>query len=294
MTGTFTPGTTVGLLRTARPRQWSKNVLVLAAPLAAGVLLEPNALRSVGVAFLAFCMAASGVYLLNDALDVEADRAHPRKRNRPVAAGQVPLGHAYATGSALLLAGLAVAGLLGSADLAVVLVVYEALQLSYCLWLKHQAVLDIAVVASGFLLRAVAGAVAVDVPPSQWFLLVAAFGSLFMVAGKRYAELVREGGGEQTRRTLALYSESYLRFVWALAASVVVVAYSLWAFEIEAGPTGWASLSIAPFTLALLRYAVDVDAGLAGEPEHIVLKDRVLQALGLAWLVLLALSVYTR
>lgn len=298
MTDTKAPAQTgllPGLVRAARPRQWVKNVLVLAAPLAAGNLLESDVLAGATVAFVAFCLAASGVYLINDAIDVEADRAHPRKRHRPVAAGVVPVRTAYLVGGLLLGAGFAVASVVGRPELGAVVAVYVALQLAYCFWLKHQAVLDIALVSSGFLLRAVAGAAATEVVPSQWFLLVAAFGSLFMVAGKRYAELSTEAPpGGVTRRTLEAYSASYLRFVWSLSAAVVVTAYSLWAFELSGQPSGFAAASIAPFVLALMRYAVDVDAGRAGEPEDIVLNDRVLQALGLLWLATLVAAVYLR
>jgi decaprenyl-phosphate phosphoribosyltransferase len=284
----------VALLAAARPRQWVKNFLLLAAPLAAGVLTRPDVLVSLLVAGAAFCLASSGVYLVNDALDVEADRAHPRKRHRPVASGEISLAVAVATGGVLLVSALLLAAVLAGPGLVTTLLVYEALQVAYCVVLKHQAVLDLALVASGFLLRAVGGAVAAGVPPSQWFLLVAGFGSLFMVAGKRYAELVNDGGDGRTRRTLADYSPSYLRFVWGLAATVAVVAYALWAFEIGAARSTWATASIAPFVLAVLRYAVDVDAGLAGEPEDIVLRDRVLQSLAVLWLASLALAVHHR
>lgn len=289
------PSLARGLIKAARPRQWVKNVLVLAAPLAAGRFLELGVLGAVALAFVAFSLAASGIYFINDALDVAADRSHPRKRHRPIASGVVPVRTAYVAGSVLILAGLLVGSVTGRPRLVLVLVIYVALQLAYCLWLKHQAVLDIALVSSGFLLRALAGAAATDVVPSQWFLLVTSFGSLFMVAGKRYAELSKEaptGGG--TRRVLEDYSASYLRFVWNLSAGVVVVAYSLWAFELGGRPSAWASASIAPFVLALLRYAVDVDAGRAGEPEDIVLSDRVLQVLGLLWLIALSVAVSQR
>src|SRR5690606_29037032 len=122
--------------------------------------------------------------------------------------------------------------------------------------------LDLAVVSGGFLLRAIAGGVAAEVPLSQWFLIVAAFGSLYMVAGKRYSELHTLGPDALTRRTLSLYSESFLRFVWGTAAGVAITAYCLWAFEI-APPTGlrWQTISIAPFVIAMLRYGADIDRG---------------------------------
>ena len=131
---------------------------------------------------------------------------------------------------------------------------------------------------------------------SQWFLLVAAFGSLFMVSGKRYSELVVVGDEAATRRTLKEYSASYLRFVWGLSAGVAVTAYSLWAFDMGEGHSGvpWATISIAPFVIGILRYAVDVDKGSAGAPEEIVLGDRVLLVLGLLWTATVAAGVFTR
>jgi len=231
--------------------------------------------------------------LVNDALDVEADRAHPRKRYRPIAAGVVPIGLAYALAVVLLLAALALSPV-ASWQLLVVIAVYEAVQLSYCFGLKHQAVLDICIVGSGFLLRAMAGGLAAGLPLSQWFLLVAAFGSLFMVSGKRYAELrVAEQTGAKIRKALESYTSTYLRFVWTLSATAVILFYGLWAFQLnETSHSVWSVISMVPFTVAVLRYAVDVDGGVAGEPEEIALKDRVLQVLALAWLVAIGISVY--
>ena len=181
-----------GVIKAIRPRQWVKNLLVLAAPLAAlgGDTRYDygDVAVKVGIAFVAFCLAASCVYLINDARDVEADRAHPTKRFRPIAAGVVPESLAYGLAVALGVASLGISWLV-SPNLTLVMAVYIAVQLAYCFGLKHQAVLDICIVSSGFLIRAIAGGVAADIPLSQWFLLVMAFGSLFMAAGKRYAEL---------------------------------------------------------------------------------------------------------
>ncbi|MGI8701920.1 MAG: decaprenyl-phosphate phosphoribosyltransferase [Nocardioidaceae bacterium] len=282
-----------GLFRAIRPRQWLKNVLVAAAPIAGGVLTERGVLFSIAVAFVAFCLAASGIYLVNDVRDVESDRSHPTKRSRPIAAGVVPAPLALGVALVLLLAALAIS-LLATRELVVVIAVYEAVQLAYCFGLKHQPVLDLCIVASGFLLRAVAGGAAAEIPLSQWFLMCAGFGSLFMVAGKRYAEIrLSEKTGVITRRILNSYTPSYLRFVWTLAAAGVVMAYSLWSFEIrEVNDSPWSAISIVPFVIAVLRYAVDVDGGDAGEPEDIALRDHVLQVLALIWLATLAVSVY--
>ncbi len=284
------PSPSRALLRSARPRQWTKNVLVVLAPLAAGELFE--VVPQILVAFVAFTLAASAIYLVNDVLDVEADRLHPVKRNRPVAAGLVRPTTALVTAAVAALVAVALAALVDP-DLLATVLVYLALQLAYARWLKHVAVVDIAIVSSGFLLRAIAGGVAADVPLSQWFLLVAAFGSLFMVAGKRYSELMTLGAVSGTRRSLGDYSDSYLRFVWSLAAAVTVTAYSLWAFElVPTGHVNWQAISIAPFVLGVLRYAVDVDRGLAGEPEDAIARDHVLQVVGVAWVVVFALGVY--
>jgi decaprenyl-phosphate phosphoribosyltransferase len=195
----------------------------------------------------------------------------------------------------VLLLGALALSFLASVQLVIVLAVYIAVQLAYCYWLKHQPVLDICIVASGFLLRAIAGGAATGIALSQWFLLVAGFGSLFMVAGKRYAEMMlAERTGAKIRKSLESYSSSYLRFVWALSATVLITTYSLWAFEIreEQHNTVWSVISIVPFVIAVLRYSVDVDSGNGGEPEEIALADRVLQVLALLWVGALVLAVY--
>jgi decaprenyl-phosphate phosphoribosyltransferase len=174
---------------------------------------------------------------------------------------------------------------LATPNLAVVIGVYIAMQLAYCFGLKHQAVLDICIVSSAYLIRAIAGGVAANIPLSQWFLLVMTFGSLFMVAGKRYAEKqLAERTGAKIRKSLESYTSTYLRFVWTLSATAMVVCYGLWAFERDGGNASWYAITMIPFTIAILRYAVDVDGGLAGEPEEIALKDRVLQLLAVAWI----------
>ncbi|MBS9535194.1 decaprenyl-phosphate phosphoribosyltransferase [Mycobacterium sp. M1] len=278
----------VGIVKALRPRQWVKNVLVLAAPLAAlgrdAHYDYAEVARKSLIAFVVFSLAASAIYLVNDARDVEADRAHPTKRFRPIAAGVVPPGLAYALAVLLAIASLGVSCLL-TPNLALVMAIYLAMQLAYCFGLKHQAVLDICIVSSAYLLRAIAGGVAADIPLSQWFLLVMAFGSLFMVAGKRYAELqIAEQTGAKIRKSLESYTGTYLRFVWTMAATAMVVCYSLYAFERDHGAGSWYAVSIVPIIVGLLRYAVDVDGGLAGAAEDILRRDRVLQVTALAWI----------
>ena len=285
-----------GIIKALRPRQWVKNLLVFAAPLAAlGSDLTYDygqVLLKVSIAFVVFSLAASCVYLVNDARDVEADRAHPTKRFRPIAAGVVPQSLAYGLSVVLGVAALVISYFV-TPNLVVVIAIYIAIQLAYCFGLKHQAVLDICIVSSGFLIRAIAGGVAANIPLSQWFLLVMAFGSLFMAAGKRFAELqLAERTGAKIRKSLESYTSSYLRFVWTLSATAVVICYSLFAFERDDAGGSWWAVTIVPFTIAILRYAVDIDGGLAGEPEDIVFRDRVLQLLALIFIGTVGAAVY--
>ncbi len=280
-------------LKLLRPKQWSKNVLVFAAPGAAGVLGDIESLGLTFLAFVCFCCAASGTYCWNDALDADEDRLHPTKRNRPIAAGLISTTQAMIVGTVLLAIAI---GLSFVADwhLATVIGGYVVLTVSYSAWLKHEPVIDIASVAAGFLLRAIAGGVAVGVDISTWFLIVAGAGSLFMVTGKRHAERLELGDGAAAhRRALAHYSIAYLAYVRGVATSVAIVAYVLWAFEqsAQAGNAVLFQLSIVPFVLGLLRYALLLETGQGGAPEDVVLSDRVLQAIGGVWIILFGLAV---
>lgn len=278
---------------TARPRQWTKNLLVFAAPATGRVLTEPAALLATTAAFASFCLVASGVYCFNDVIDAAGDRRHPTKRRRPVAAGTISPRVAVGAGSFFVLVGLGVAILGGGASLAGILAAYLGLSVAYMFVLRDIALLDLAAIAGGFLLRAVAGGVAADVELSMWFLMVAGFGSLFLAAGKRRAEYV-ELGDERTyhRRSLHEYSESYLRYVQYASSTVAIAAYAQWAFEGPTGGTIWSELSIVPFVLGIFRYALLIDGGRGAAPEDVVLSDRPLLAIGAAWVLLVATGVY--
>jgi decaprenyl-phosphate phosphoribosyltransferase len=289
-------GALASFVEALRPRQWVKNVLVAAAPIAAAPQFDRDVLLGTLLAFLVFTLAAAGTYLVNDVCDRDGDRRHPVKRNRPIARGDVPVPVAVG-GAALLLLGSTLLPLaVGRPQLAACMATYVALMLAYSFGLKNEPVVDLAIVASGFLLRAMAGGLASDLPLSRWFLIVSAFGSLFMVAGKRYSELLSLGprGGE-VRASLNAYTPTYLRFVWAMAAGVLLTAYCLWAFEVAAAMADrssapWSAISVAPFVVAVLRYALDVDRGEAAEPEDIVLRDRGLQVIAALWLLTFGLG----
>ena len=285
------------LFEVVRVPQWPKNGLVVAAPLAGGVLARPDVLLATLVALVAFILASSGTYVLNDVGDVDGDRLHPRKRHRPIARGDIPVPLATVLGVVLLVASVVLPAVTGYYALAACIATYTVLTSMYSRWLKHEPVVDLAVVAAGFLLRAMAGGLAAGLVLSPWFLTVASFGSLFVVAGKRYSELVGLGDeGPRMRPSLQAYSAGYLRFVWTLAAGVTVTAYCLWAFEVarlgDAGSLApWLALSVAPFVVGVLRYSLTIDQGGAGAPEDILRSDRGLQVIGLVWLAVFTAGV---
>lgn len=280
------------LVRACRPRQWVKNVLVLAAPGAAGLLTHPRIAAQVAGAFVCFCLLSSCTYLVNDVKDRREDARHPRRKARPIAAGEVSVRLALATAAMLGLVGIglsfAIAPLLGVTGVG-----YLALTIGYSLRLRQVAVADIAIVAAGFVLRALAGGAATGVPVSRWFVIVTSFGALFLVAGKRFAELRSEGVFAGTRASLRSYSEDYLRFVMLLAASVTTAAYCLWAVQ-GRGHDGlsWYEITVAPFVLWLLRYGLLVYDGGGEAPEDLVLRDRFLMTMSGAWATAFALAVY--
>jgi len=283
------------LIREARPKQWAKNVLVFAAPAAAGTLGHADTLWRSALLFLAFCAAASGTYFWNDVLDVEADRLHPTKRHRPVAAGVVPLGRARLAGSALLATGVAL-GVAARWPAGLVVAAYSAITLAYTFGLKHVVGLDLVAVAAGFVLRAVAGAVATRVPMSIWFVLCITFGSLFVVTGKRFAELHQHGDEAASMRpALAEYSPRLLRALLTTWFAATVVAYCLWAAARAGDGSNSAvdALSVLPVVGALARYR-SVLAHSGGAPEEVFLHDRPLQVLLVCWAVLFGLGVQAR
>jgi decaprenyl-phosphate phosphoribosyltransferase len=287
---TSQPRTLRVLLRACRPRQWSKNLLLLAAPSAAGVIAVPVVGRDVAVAIIAFCLLSSATYLLNDVRDLDQDRLHPRKRDRPVAAGQLSPRAALGLAAALGICGLALAAAV-RLELAAVGCAYLALTATYSLWWRRIILLDIGAVAGCFVVRAVAGGVAADVPLSRWFLVVTSCCAVFVVAGKRHAELVDGARPALTRVALRRYSSSVLRAVLAAAAGGALVAYAVWAFRRpEHGP--WYELSIVPFVIWLGRYGALLRRGEGEAPEELILHDWTLLLLSLAWTVLFLCGIY--
>lgn len=280
-------------LEALRPKQWIKNTLVFAAPGAAGMLGRPEVLARSALAFFVMCVTASATYLVNDVVDAPADRTHPVKRDRPVASDALSSRAAIAGALVLFALGAGLGTTLGPAFLVAVFA-YVALTIAYSTVLKREPVFDILAVATCFVLRAVAGGAATHVTPSAWFLILTSAGALFVVAGKRLADLGGALGHEGSiDRT---YPASYLRGVWILSAAVAVTAYCLWAVAVPHSVDGisWSQVSIVPFATALLRYAYVIELGAGGAPEEVFLHDHALQATVLAWLVVYAFGVYLK
>jgi decaprenyl-phosphate phosphoribosyltransferase len=281
------------LLRTARPKQWTKNLLVFAAPLAAG-LTAASRISNAVIAFVCFCFASSGTYFLNDVFDRESDRLHPRKQMRPIASGRVSPGVASAIGI-LLLAAAIVGAFSVNLPLATAILVYVALTTGYTVWIQRLRVVELVAVAAGFITRAIAGGLAVNVPFSRWFVIVVSFGSLFMIAGKRHADQALDVGlaSHLAHRSVS-YPIEYLSHVRWTAAAVTLAAYCLWAFEKASESTAsvWFQLSIVPFVLAIMRYGLLVEEGRGGVPEDVIVDDRPLQVIGLVWILIFGIGVY--
>jgi decaprenyl-phosphate phosphoribosyltransferase len=283
------------IIKEARPHQWMKNVLVFAAPGALGVLNEWEPLWKTAVVFVAFCLTASGTYYWNDIKDVAQDKIHPKKRFRPIASGAIPLPLAKVLGTLLLIGGPVVAASVRP-EAGAIVGLYAVLTISYSSWLKHVALLDLAIVASGFVLRAMSGAAGTETPMSNWFVLCTTFGSFFIVTGKRFAELVEMGDNAgSTRASLRDYTVPYLRQLLVVSCTATVVTYCMWAFENATNADEvlpFHALSIVPMVLALLRYLMVLENGGGGAPEEVFLRDRSIQLYGLVWVIIYGLAVY--
>ena len=292
------PGALPPLLAACRPRQWTKNLLVFAAPLFA-FRFEADVWLPAGGALVAFCLISSAIYLLNDCLDVAVDRAHPSKRNRPIAAGLVSVPAALTTAAALAVVSLSFAAWVAPA-LAGVVLLYGLIQVGYCLQFKRMPLLDLFCIASGFLLRAIAGAVAAMLPPSPWFLLTVGLLARFLAIEKRKAELrVAQDRGVITRKVLERYSLPLLLRLESTVATSAFISYALWAAgpALRGAPTSWMLLTVPFVVVGIFRYQLLSDPEEAErrqqsapersseKPEEILLGDLGIQLTLAGWLV---------
>jgi decaprenyl-phosphate phosphoribosyltransferase len=279
----------------ARPKQWLKNLLVFAGPGAAGVLNESEVFLDSVLVFIGFCVAASGTYFLNDVIDRNLDHNHPVKRTRPIASGRISVRVGTVVSVVLLIGGIVIASTPRWQAGGIVLL-YVVLTVSYSVYLKKVPLLELAVIASGFVLRAMAGAAGTEIPMSTWFLLSITFGSFFVASGKRFAEVMEFGSDSRTRTALSEYSVSYLRQLIVFSCTATAISYFLWAFENasdSASDFPFHELSIVPMVLSLLRYVMVLESGQGEAPEDIFLKDRAIQMYVLSWLTLYVVGVYT-
>ena len=290
------PRSISALLTGLRPRQWLKNVLVFAAPAAAGILDDPSQLRRLTVVFIGLCAVSSALYLLNDIRDAEADRLHPVKRARPIASGALSVSTALVAATVLMAGGfalvasvrLAAAGLVG---------LYVLTALSYTLALKQVAILELFVVATGFVIRAYVGGTATNIPVSVWFLTVASFGSFAIVVGKRSCERNRSDlDPSTTRAVLGRYSAEFLARLQIISIAGTLLSYAMWAYErgTSIGRNGWfLEVSCAPFAIAVLRYLRLIQRGEAEVPEEAIFADPIIALIGAVWLGCFIMAIHS-
>ena len=284
-------------VRLLRPHQYAKNLLVFAAPGAAGRLGEGSVIGRSVLAFVLFCAVSSAGYILNDVLDVEADRQHPKKQFRPIASGQVTPNTALIAMAGIAAGAVGLAATLG-AGFALTLVAYGAVSGIYSTFLKRVPWIELLVVSAGFLLRSIGGGVATDTSLSGWFLLVVSAGALLVITGKRLGELTALGGNAPSRSVLKTYRLPPLRLVAAAAAASAVGGYAAWAAAEANNQADGSSASLLlrlttiPFALSIGRYLALSWRGEGETPESLIARDRVMAATGITWAVLYTLGRY--
>lgn len=261
----------IELLKELRPKQWTKNFLVFASALFAGTLLDPFTFLNAFIAFVCFSLMASTIYIINDILDVEKDRLHPDKRRRPIASGAISKVQGICLAVITFSASICLS-LLISFELLLVLLLYFVLNLSYCLRLKHVVIIDVMIIASGFVLRAVAGALAVNGEITSWFVLCTLLLSLFLALGKRRHELeLFENDPSSRRKVLDFYSVKLLDQLMSIVTGVVIVFYSMYAATVNT-----AMMYTIPFVIyGIFRYYYLVHMENAGgKPEDVLVSDK--------------------
>jgi 4-hydroxybenzoate polyprenyltransferase len=290
------------LLKAMRPRQWTKNGIVFLAfifsygqeyYLSEPDTWTPKVLQAL-VAFVCFCLVSSADYLVNDIRDVEADRAHPTKRNRPIAAGLLPVRTAWI--AAFVLAGIGNAAAFAlDWQVGCVVLAYTVMMVAYSYRLKHIVLIDLFIIATGFVLRAMAGALAIDVPISPWLYVVTALGALFLGINKRRAELtLLEQGAGSHRKILDEYTVPMLDQMGAIVTGALLIAYGLYTFTAEGLPENHSMMLTIPFVLyGVFRYMYLVNVkSEGGSPEEVLLKDVPIMLTVMGWLTTTGVILY--
>lgn len=281
----------VAAIKQMRPKQWAKNVFVLAALVFSGQFLDVSEVGKAAIAFASFSLIASAGYTLNDWLDREADRRHPKKKHRPIASGALPGAAAVALLLTLAVVGLGLGWMISPQFLAVI-VAYFITTLSYSYFFKHQVILDVMVLALCYVWRVIGGAVAISVAVSPWLFLCTAFFSLWIGFNKRRAELVQLGAGGGTRKNLEKYSPTMIAEMQSIVTGNTLLSYAL--YTVLGAPSPWMVLTI-PFVLyGMFRYIYLVDRnGEGGAPDETILNDGpILGTVVLYGLVVLAVMFW--
>lgn len=285
----------LGLIKSMRPRQWAKNIFVFVPLFFDRKLTDPESVLRTLAAFVLLCLMSSAVYLMNDLADIENDRQHPTKKNRPLPAGQ--LNPTVAAIAAIVLAsGSLIAGFILSTGLGWVLLIYLLLQIAYTFWLKRVVLVDVLIVSAGFILRIAAGVVVIDVERfSPWLYVFGGFLALFMILGKRRHELVLlgENAGEH-RAILKEYNLDLVDRLLGLVTTGAVIAYTLYTFLAEGLPANHFMMLTIPFVLyAIFRYMYLIHVRHeGGAPEDILLRDRPMQLSIVLWAIVVFVVLY--
>jgi len=284
------------ILKEMRPRQWTKNVFVFAALVFDRQLTKIASLESTLAAFVIFCLLSSSVYIMNDLLDVEADRHHPIKKNRPIAAGNLPISVAIIAAIVLIVISFTAAFLL-STELGIIVGMYYLVNLAYSIWLKHIPLIDVMIIAFGFVLRVVAGVSVIQVERfSPWLYIVMSLLALYIGFGKRRAEMtvLTNESNSSHRKVLDGYTLALIDQLLTIVSSCTLIAYSFYTFSAPNLPENHVMMLTIPFVLyGIFRYLFLIQVkNKGGEPEELLLKDRPLQATVLLWAITVLVIFY--
>lgn len=285
------------LIRLIRPEQWLKNLFVLTPLFFSGQMADTPYFMEAMVSMAVFCLAASGIYCLNDVMDADSDRRHPQKCHRPVASGKIGRHTAVCIGIILTLLAIGTAWLAIGINLVGVLTTYIMLNVTYCLWLKRVALVDVFVISTGFVLRLMAGSTATGIILSHWIVLMTFLLALFLALAKRRDDvLIYERGGGQMRRNVNRYNLSFIDTTIAITVAVTLVCYFMYTLSAEViTRTGSSNLYLTALfvLLGMLRYLqlTIVDAR-SGSPTRILVCDRFLQLCILGWIACFTIILY--
>ena len=289
------------ILKLIRPQQWLKNVFVMIPMFFGGSLLDPEDIRSSVLTFLAYSFIASSVYCFNDINDVVADRRHPVKCKRPLASGALPMGAAWALMVLMFAAAAAMTALLGDTarmlNVGGVLLIYYVMNLCYCAKLKQYAIVDVCIVAFGFVLRVLAGGFATDIEPSKWLVLMTFLLTLFLSFAKRRDDVLRMNEtGEPPRKNTIRYNLTFINQAITVTATVTLVCYIMYTVSPEVEMrfhSDMLYLTSVFVLLGLLRYMqITVVDKKSGDPTKIMLRDRFTQLVVAAWALAFLVIIY--